>query len=104
MIELKPITTPVRKLGWKPTFTMRMPGGTLDFTDDKYKPGIFAYGTQYDYCIRMEGTTAYVGQFPFDSLYGAEMPSDETAVRFATIPNTTRNAMIRLCEEWEVDQ
>lgn len=105
MIEPKPITSHVRKLGWQPTRTMRMPGGKLQWSDDQTLPGILAFGDRYDYSIVMDGTTASVGQWPEGVLFnGRTMPEPTRAVRYATVPNATETQMIRMVEEWEATQ
>ena len=100
MHELKPITTKRRTLGWEPTVTMRMPGGSLTFNDDEHWPGLFAYGKRHDYLVRVVGGIGTVGCWSEGELYDGE-PDPIRAIWYATVPNATTNQLIRLAEEWE---
>lgn len=96
----KPITAKIRTLGWKPSITVRTPGGTLTFNDDEHRPGLFAYGKRHDYCLRIECGIGRVGKWAEGLLYDGEPDWNQTE-SMATIPNATTNQMIRLAEEWE---
>jgi hypothetical protein len=98
--ELKPIACKVRTLGWKPTITIRQPGGTLTFTDDQYRPGLFAYGKNHDYCVRFVDGMGTVGKWAEGLLYDGD-PDPNRSEAYATVPNATTNQLIRLAEEWE---
>ena len=100
MIELKPLTCKVRTLGWKPTITVRQPGGTLTFQNDEHRPGLFAYGRNHDYHIRIENGIGKVGKWAEELLYDGE-PDWSLCECMAAVPGATTTELIREAERWE---
>ena len=98
--ELKPIACKVRTLGWKPTITIRQPGGTLTFQNDEHRPGLFAYGKRHDYWLHIDRGMGYVGRFAEEELYSG-MPDPERSDCWAVVPDATTNELIRIAERWE---